>query len=171
MASPQTVQEAALLMKILITAVSEGKITAEARSRVLPVVGNTYSLEDASEGTGPQNRLFHKLVRIFYVSGCHSYPHGTVWELRQHILKDLGKGFESFLYVNDNGSLSEVKRADEIPKHIRAQREKVRGRLIRWSDYTLKERQATIQSLIAQMLEADVSGADFESILSEFYDG
>ncbi len=158
-------------MKILITGTSGDSLTGKILSGKLPEVGREYLLEDARYGSSGQNRLFHKLVRMYFDSGCHSYPATTFWELRQFILLHLGRGFESFIYVTDEGALAKVRSKEDIPEHIRRDRARVMGKLWKWSDYTMTHRRETISSLSNEMIQAGVSHPDFESILKEVFEG
>ena len=154
-------------MKILVTEISG----TEVRGTIVTGQGTEYLLEDARYGSSGQNRLFHKLVRMYFNSGCFSYPATTFWRLRQFILRDLGKGFESFIFANDEGGLTKVRTKEEIPEHIRRDRKRVAGKLWKWSDYNMPSRRETISSLINEMIQAGVSHPDFENILKEVFDG
>ena len=70
-----------------------------------PEVGRKYALEDATDGTQAQNRAFHPLVMEFFKSGCHSYTCSSWQELKDFIKRDLGAGFESFVYADESGML------------------------------------------------------------------
>jgi hypothetical protein len=154
-------------MKILIT--GPGEYTPN--STDLPVVGRYYTLEDAANGTGAQNRAFHALLGEYYKSGLCSYDCKSFDDFRNQIKRKLGPGFESYAYadiVKGLPVLEVVDKYDEIPEVIRKDprlREYVRGRLKSWADYTKKERRDTMDKLIAEMKMAGVNSKKFDEIM------
>ena len=56
------------VLKVLIT--GPGTFVTEGTEE--PMVGTRYELEDITEGTSAQNRLFHPLAMEFWQSGMHS---------------------------------------------------------------------------------------------------
>lgn len=156
-------------MKILITGVSEGKINAVLVSGKEPVTGNEYLLEDALEGSSAQNRFFHLLIRIYFKSNLFSDPAKTEGELKRYIMKRLGRGFEKYIYVTDEGTIGEALTAKDIPKKLRHDRERVLGRLWSWSEYTLGQRRTTISNLMNEMVQVNVTNDDFDQIAEEFF--
>lgn len=127
-----------------------------------PEVGRKYLLEDATEGTQAQNRAFHALVQEYFTSGCHSYNAKTWLELREYIKRDLGAGFESYVYADESG-MHEVKTKEEIPAGT--PRTHIRGKLKSWGKYTKKERRATMDLLISTMIQAGVNSKKFNEVL------
>lgn len=162
-------------MKVLVSSVYGETITCKHESGEIPEVGSYYYLEDARYGTLAQNRLFHKLVRLYYDSQCFSDDASDFYTLRQHVLRRLGKGFEKYLYVGEDSILHVTKDKNEIPEWILADpwltKGQVRAQLYSWSAYSLMERRSTIKSLIIEMKTTGVTGKDFEELLREFDDG
>jgi hypothetical protein len=158
-----------------ITIFPEGRYEVE--SGAVPIVGITYSLEDAVEGTAAQGRAFHALVAEYYRSGLWSYQGSgykqgaTLTEFRNLVKKNLGAGFEAFVYaVLENGSpvIRDAKTYGEIPEEVRADpayRKLIRGRLKSWTDYTKRERMKTLDNLIAEMIQAGVNSKKFREIM------
>ena len=129
-----------------------------------PKVGRRYILEDAENGTLAQNKAFHALVQEYFKSGAFSYPAKTFQELKDFIKRDLGAGFENFVYATPEG----IKRAtttDEIPEEYRTAQYTM-GRLKSWSKYTKRERRETMDALIAQMLLVGVQTKKFNEIMT-----
>jgi hypothetical protein len=154
-------------MKIVIT----GPATFECLSIEKPEPGMVYQLEDAAEGTGPQNRAFHALVQEYWRSGCHSYNVKSFSEFRNLIKRDLGAGFERFVYATieiGRPMLHDAPTYADIPESVRKDpdlKDLCRGRLKSWTDYTKKERRETIDRLIAQMDDAGVRTKKYFDIL------
>lgn len=136
-----------------------------------PVVGRSYALEDATTGSGAQNKAFHALIQEYWRSGAHSYQAESFDVFRNMIKKNLGAGFEAFVYVELIDGRPVIKDAatyEEIPEHIRRDpelRNLARGRLKSWSEYTKKERMETLDRLIAEMHQAGVQSDKFQTIL------
>lgn len=154
-------------MKVVIT----GPDTFECLSIETPEPGMVYQLEDAAEGTGAQNRAFHALVQEYWRSGCHSYAVKTFKEFRNLIKRDLGAGFEAFVYATIEAGrpvLHDAPTAADIPEAVRQDpdlRNLCRGRLKSWTDYSKKERRETIDRLIAQMDQDGVRTKKYYEIL------
>jgi hypothetical protein len=134
-----------------------------ALSKDAPVVGVSYTLENATIGTGAQNRAAHALMAEYFRTGLHSYPAKTFAEFRDFIKRDLGAGFESFVYASPTG-VKKVATREEIPPEYNNARYAM-GRLVSWSEYTLKQRRETIDRLIAEMVQAGVNTPKFYEIL------
>ena len=162
-------------MRLFVHSVYGDTITCKRVSGKAPEVGREYTLEDATSGTNAQNRFFHLLLRIYFTSGCFSDDVNTFYELRQQVLRRLGKGFEKFLYVDKEGNLQVTKDPSEIPPELLSspeeKRKHVRAQLYSWTSYSLKERQYTVKALIAEMKMTGVSGKEFEDILEEYDNG
>jgi hypothetical protein len=154
-------------MRILIT--GRGEYTAD--STDLPVVGRYYTLEDATTGTGAQNRAFHALLGVYFKSGLWSYDCKSFDDFRNHIKRLHGAGFESYAYADIVGGLPVLKVVDtwqEVPEFMRKDqrmKEYIRGRLKSWSDYTKKERRDTMDKLIAEMKMVGVNSKKFDEIM------
>jgi hypothetical protein len=135
----------------------------------IPQVGHKYQLEDLTEGTGEQNRAFHALCQEYWASGLHSYPAKTFAQFRDYIKRDLGAGFESFVVATPDGIKKAADRTEvsEILTRygITDTNTYALGKLKSWADYTKKERIATIDHLIAEMIQAGVNSAKFQEIL------
>ncbi len=144
-------------------------------SRDKPVVGRKYNLEDAISGTAAQNKAFHALLNEYYISGMHSYNAPSLSEFKKLIKRQLGAGFESFIYVeidyNTFGVKPQIKDAKtywDIPLKIRQDpdmKDVIRGRLKSWSDYTKKERMKTMDNLISEMHQVGIVSKKFMEIL------
>jgi len=155
-------------MKILITA--EGQYTVE--SKDAPKTGFYYTLEDATKGTNAQNKTFHALVTVYWKSGVHPKYGGCGYhQFRDIIKRDLGVGFEAFVYasiVDGKPRINQVSSIDEIPEEIRLDpemRTMIQGKLKSWGRYTKKERIRTIDNLIDDMAANGVNSDDFMEIL------
>lgn len=127
-----------------------------------PELGRKYALEDATDGTPQQNRAFHPLVMEFFKSGCHSYTCANWQELKDIIKRDMGAGFESYVYADEAG-MHEVKTREEIPAGT--PKTHIRGKLKSWSKYTKKQRRETMDLLISTMIQAGVNSKKFHEIL------
>jgi hypothetical protein len=143
-------------MTILIT---EDGYIAEGKQ---PEVGKRYYLTDAESGTEAQNKAFHALVQEYFKSGCHSYTCSSWQELKDFIKRDMGAGFESFVYADESG-MHEVKTKEEIPAGT--PRTHIRGKLKSWGKYTKKERRETMDLLISTMIQVGVNSKKFNEIL------
>lgn len=144
-----------------ITITAPGEYLCDTKEE--PRVGGRYQLEDATSGTGAQNRAFHALISEYWRTGLHSYPAKTFDQFRDYIKRDLGAGFESFVYATPEG-IKKVKTREEIPAEYNNPKYAM-GRLLSWSEYTLKQRRETIDKLIAEMVEAGVNTAKFAEII------
>ena len=74
--------------------------------------------------------------------------------------------------MSDDGIpvLKDAKKYKDIPDEIRRlpwKNEVIRGRLVSWSDYSLKQRRQTIDKLIRDMLANGVNSRKFNEILTE----
>lgn len=142
-------------MKILI--LENDNYLVESKDK--PIIGRHYNLEDSLSGTAAQNKCFHALIGEYYKSGLHNYDKVDLVEFKKLIKKNLGAGFESFVYVEFNYKYNEhiIKEATvfmDIPDYIRLNdnmKQMIRGRLKSWSDYSKKQRQKTMDNLIAEM--------------------
>jgi len=155
-------------MKIFIT--GPGEYISESKQD--PIVGHHYNLDDSTAGTDAQNRAFHALLGVYYASRAWSYEGSgyrtgaTFGEFRNLIKRKLGAGFESFIYVAEEGGkpvIKDAKKRSEIPAAV--PRELIRGRLKSWADYTKRQRMETITKLIAEMHEVGVNSPKFYEIL------
>jgi hypothetical protein len=138
----------------------------------IPEAGRRYYLEDEAEGSENQNRAFHALTAEYWRSGCASYPSKGFDDFRNHIKKNLGAGFEAYVYATIEAGrpvIRDAKTWEDIPAEVRRDpdlKRLVRGRLKSWADYTKKERTATIDNLIREMIEAGVNSAKFGEIIA-----
>lgn len=124
-----------------------------------PEVGRKYNLEDATKGTEAQNRYFHKIVLLYFNSGCYSDDVTTADELKQELKKRIGLGYVNYNYVS-TGDIPEWKRGNpEDSKYNKTL-------LASWSHYTKKERRMMIDNLIKEMITAGVDGKDFEEMIA-----
>jgi len=158
-------------MKILILENDQYMV----ESKDIPIIGRKYNLEDAVSGTAAQNKAFHALLNEYYISGMHSYGKIDLVQFKKLIKKNLGAGFESFIYVeidyNTFGQKPQIKDAKtylDIPLEIRQNpdmKDIIRGKLKSWADYTKKERMKTMDNLISEMKQVGINSAKFEEIL------
>ncbi len=133
-----------------------------------PEVGKRYVLEEAETSTSEQSRAFHALLQEYFKSGCYSWPVDSFESLRDMVKRDLGAGFERFVYW-DGEKVADAKAYEDIPEAIRNGKNLhnlCRGRLKSWTDYTKKERSETIDRLIAQMDTSGVNSKKYQEILA-----
>ena len=128
----------------------------------VPEIGRKYSLEDVAEGSLAQGKAFHALIQEYWRSGAHSYDCDSFPRFRDLIKRDLGAGFESYVYADETG-LHKVKTAAEIPATVPITHKM--GKLKSWADYTKKERREAIDRVIAEMTQAGVNTRKFQEIL------
>ena len=158
-----------------ITITAPGEYMADTQDE--PEVGRRYQLEDATSGTGAQNRAFHAILAEYYKTRLWSYQGSgynagaTFDEFRNLIKRKLGAGFESFVYaeiVDGRPVIRDAKTYAEIPEAVRRDshlNELVRGRLKSFSDYTKRERRTTMDGLITEMIEVGVNTPHFNEII------
>ena len=158
-----------------ITITAPGEYMADTQDE--PEVGRRYQLEDATSGTGAQNRAFHALLSEYYRTRLWSYQGSgynsgaTFDEFRNLVKRKLGAGFESFVYaeiVDGRPVIRDAKTYAEIPEAVRSDphlKELVRGRLKSWADYTKRERRTTMDGLITEMIEVGVNTPHFREIM------
>jgi len=162
-------------MKILILEKEQYMV----ESKDSPIIGRHYNLEDADSGTAAQNKAFHALLNEYYISGMHSYDNVDLVQFKKLIKKNLGAGFESFVYaeieaevvgdaVEYNARIHSVKKFKDLPEYIRQDSDMdlmVRGKLKSWADYTKKERMKTMDNLISEMHQVGINSKKFMEIL------
>jgi len=146
-------------MRIYITA--PGEFTGDDLT-----TGCWYSAEPAAEGTERQNRLFHKLLFLYYNSGAYSYPAKTVDDLKDWVKAKLGAGAESYVYINTEGKKRKSKTLPNDVMEFNGEKY-IWQKLLSWSKYTKKQRMETIDNLVQEMITAGVNSREFESILSD----
>ena len=129
----------------------------------VPEIGRKYSLEDATEGTLAQGRAFHALIQEYWKSGAHSYQCDTFDRFRDLIKRDLGAGFESYVYADETG-IHKVKKYEDIPAIVPLSHRM--GKLKSYANYTKKERRDIIDRVISEMIQAGISTKKFNEILS-----
>lgn len=127
-----------------------------------PEEGKTYLLEDATSGSLAQSRAWHALLQEYWRSGQHSYRADSFLGFRDMIKRDLGAGFEAYVYADDSG-MHKVKHLDDVPDHV--PQSHVMGKLKSWARYTKKERMNAIDALVAEMHQAGVTSQKFDEIL------
>lgn len=137
----------------------------------VPEVGHKYQLESLHDGTLAQNKLFHSLVMVYYNSGQHNDDKIDYTTFRDRIKKNLGAGFESFIYaeiIDGKPVIRHAKKKEEIPEAIRQDpqmKEMILGKLKPWSDYSKSLRKKTIDNLISEMLQVGINSKKFQEIL------
>lgn len=141
-----------------------------------PKLAAVYELVEYNAQTDQQRKLFNPLVRLYYNSGCYSYPASSWLELRSQIKKNLGAGFERYEYANDKFQMKEVKDKKEIPQYVwkdfrSGNTERIKGILKSMADYTRKQMIEVVDNLIREMLQTDVmhtsQAKKFNDILDE----
>ena len=167
-------------MRGLVT-VSTGNVVNLLMDNELPQVGSYVYLEDATNGTGAQNKTFHALTLEYFNSGQHSYNADSYGDFKNQIKRKLGQGFESYVYVDavfneeeTHYKMFEVKSKDEIPKHIldsEYMADQIRGKLKSWADYSKKQRKETIDNVISEMLQSGVNTKKFQDIMAGLENG
>jgi hypothetical protein len=155
-------------MKILI--INSGGFLLE--SPDAPEVGRRYILEPADDPTNQQNKAFHALVQEYWKSGMQPKYGGDCFSVfRDKIKRDLGAGFDSYVYaevISEKPVIKKVGKYNDIPWAIRTDPQRadmIFGKLKSWSDYTKKERRSTIDNLIEDMVAAGVDTPKFRQIL------
>lgn len=142
-------------------------------------VGNDYTMEDAARGTAAQNRAFHALLTAFW-HWMHRTDNfvfedcGRIYDLstpdpdkfKRFFKYKYGAGADHYQYVNDNMEMVEVKIFEEIPAHVMQDQKEGRPARIKvveksWSDYTKKQRQEAIDTLLRII---DFSGCDDKKV-------
>ena len=131
-----------------------------------PQEGRYYLLEDAATGTGAQNRAFHSLLSAFWQwmfnNNNFQFQDGNViYDLStpdKKAFKDFfkykyGQGFSHIEYVDDKYRMVKVKDMSEIPDYViydfnSGNKNRVKGVLKSWADYTKKQRQNCIDTLL-----------------------
>jgi hypothetical protein len=144
-------------MKILITA--PNVFTGDKLE-----VGSYYTVELVAEGTDAQNKTFHALLQCYWRSilvgnvdnihnsTCYSYDARSFEHFRALAKLYLGAGMEKFYnLVNTDGTPCPKGRPDY--------------RLKSWGDYTKKERQNAIDSIISEMMLVGIKDEHFDKIL------
>ena len=91
--------------------------------------------------------------------GAHSYNVQTFMEFRDCLKRDIGAGFESYIYADETG-IHKVKTLEEIPATV--DRAHKLGKLKSWADYTKKERRDAIDRLISTMDQAGVNTRKYQ---------
>jgi hypothetical protein len=132
--------------------------------------GRYYVCEPLESGTLAQSKAFHALLQEYYISNCHSYNVKSFDMFREVIKRDLGVGFDSYVFVAQtrNGPLrGEAKNRNEIPECVKDAYGKplLWGKLKSWADYTKKERRLTIDRLISEMEMNGVDTPHYREIL------
>lgn len=137
-------------MKILIT--DKNQFTGDDLK-----VGKYYQVQEFDEGTEKQNRLFHKLLQIYWASKYHNTDAKNYYHFRELIKLSLGAGVEKYYSI-----------LDENGKKILP---KVQYRIKSWANYSKKERTETIKNLISEMQQCFFNTGyylkEFEEIIKE----
>jgi hypothetical protein len=136
-----------------------------------PSLGHKYQLESLQDGTLAQNSLFHSLLMVYYNSGQHSEDRASFYDFREKIKRDLGAGFQSYIYVEiieGKPVIKHAKEKEDIPEELRRDpqmKKMVLGKLKSWSNYSKKQRMRTIDNLISEMQQVGINSKKFEEIL------
>lgn len=148
-----------------------------------PKLGVAYTLEDATHGTAAQNRAFHSLLNAFYLwmektDGFIFEDGGRIYDLstpsqedfREFFKYKYGEGFSHVQYVDNNFAMVKVDSIDDVPGDIiqdfnNGNRGRIKGVLKSWSDYTLKQRKACIDSLFDVVRASGCNDRKVEEIM------
>jgi hypothetical protein len=155
------------MIKILI--LEENKYLVE--SEEAPKEGHYYFLESATEGTLAQNKTFHALTMEYFKSGMHSYNADSYKEFKKQIKRQLGQGFDAYIYgyiLDGKPKTKKVSNKKDIPEYILNDpdfSENIIGNLKSWSDYTKKQRKETIDNVISEMLQSGINTPKFQEIM------
>ena len=152
----------------------------QAISKDMPVVGKSYLLEDATFGTGAQNRAFHSVLDAFWV-WMHSTntfvfeDAGIIYDLstpdpiafKDFLKYKYGEGFTHYQYVNDLFEMVKVEKLEEIPEYVivnfnAGNKGRVKGVLKSWTAYSLRQRMKLITLLIHIIT---ISGCDDKKVI------
>jgi hypothetical protein len=135
-----------------------------ARSEDKPIVGRVYQLVPADDPTELQRPTFFALAQEFFASNADSYKIKSFKRFYDLIKRDLGAGFESFIYVDPKSptEIHDVKRKEDIPAHIPYSLK--RGKLKSLTDYTKKEWSEAIDRLCSAMDRAGVDTPKYREI-------
>jgi len=159
-------------MKFLCIKSKKQEVSFLVSGSEIPKEGRYYIIEDSATGTTAQNKAFHALVSEYWRCGMHSYSAKSFDEFKKIIKKNLGEGFEAYMYADIRDGmpvLIEVKTTEEIPVSIKRDprlKERIKGRLKSWSDYSQKQRRETIDRLISEMIQAGVNTQKFDEIIT-----
>jgi hypothetical protein len=117
--------------------------------------------------TKKQNKAFHSLLNLFFVSGCFSYPAKNVDDLKNYYKRKVG--LVRFYTYSNGERLVKVNRKKDIPEIIN--KDLCLVVLDSWSNATKKQAKEGIELLIAEMLQSGVEqtsyGKKFHKILGE----
>jgi hypothetical protein len=144
-----------------------------------PVTGLYYELEDATTGTGAQNRAFHSLLNAFFFwmqrTGNFQFEDGgivydlavpSVGDFREYFKFKYGEGASHYQYVSESFQMVKVKTMDEIPQYAvddfnAGNKGRVKAVIKSWTDYTLKQRKKAIDQLFMLIF---ASGCDDKKV-------
>lgn len=130
-----------------------------------PAPGFKYYLEDATSGTGAQNKAFHALLNAFWywmnrtdsfvfedADRVINFRTPSAMDFREFFKYKHGAGFSHVEFVNDKMGMERVKTLEEVPQYAlddfnSGNRARVKGVLKSWSEYTKRERRLTIDNL------------------------
>ena len=156
----------------------------QAISKDMPVVGKSYLLEDATFGTGAQNRAFHSVLDAFWV-WMHSTntfvfeDAGIIYDLSTpdpEALKGFfkykyGEGYTHYEYVNDKYAMVKVTALEDIPAYVirdfnSGNHGRVKGILKSWTKYTLPQRTRLIKLLLSIIVISGCNDRKVEEFIS-----
>ena len=154
-------------MKIKVTEIispKQGMVQNSLKGIIIegePKLTAVYELVEYNSQTDQQRKLFNPLVRLYYNSGCYSYPAGNWLELRDQVKKNLGAGFERYEFVNSKFQIKRTEDLTAIPKYVwkdfrAGNDQRIKGVLKSMADYTRKEMITVCDSLIREMLNSEV---------------
>lgn len=129
--------------------------------------GRYYEVKDAAVGTDAQNKTFHALIAEYFTSGAFSYPAKSAEELKNHIKRIYGAGFDCFYAIVESERIQRFiseEEAKETAVWFNG-RQNIIGHLKSWGAYTKEERTKTIEGLKNEMLVSGVNSPKFEEIL------
>ena len=156
-----------------------------------PVIGGIYKLIDITKGTLAQNNTFHDLVELLYDFMLKTDTfiiddNEIIYDLRCSDPKNLkeiikakyGKSFEKVFYadiVNNKPVLLECDCYELLPQHVKmdfidGNKQRLKGKLFSWSDYTQANRKTTISRLLHIMDRFGVDSPKYIELRSYFDD-
>jgi len=125
------------------------------------------SVQDWQEfKTQQQNKAFHKMLNLYYISGCHSQDVKSLDDLKAYYKHKIGL-IDYYLFYNGK----KIKRVDskkDIPSYIK--RNACRIILKSWSQATKEQAIEAIELLKTDMINSQVLsskyGKEFENLLN-----
>lgn len=148
-----------------------------------PEAGSVYQIERYETGSDKQRMLFHPLCKIYFDSFCCPYVGIKHWgDVKNHVKKYLGSGYDRYEYSDENHNIITVKPKkgekiqDLLPEYVlldflNGNKNRVKGFLKSTTNYGKREYAAMTDSLIREMIHNGVLHSKmnnkFNDILNE----